>query len=134
MTPTAPRPATEAQGQLVVVVRILPPTVNHMYQPDGRGGKRLSDQARAFRQLAGYEARITANLTGWRVSPGALRLTLLLTFGDRRKTDIDNRAKAAIDSLALALDFDDARIDEILIRRVGVDPKRPLCEMILEGL
>lgn len=47
---------------------------------------------------------------------------------------IDNRAKSAIDALALALGFDDSRVEDIRIRRVGVDPKRPLCEMILEAL
>ena len=132
---TRPRASTGSkQTALTVVVLMLPPTVNHMYRPDGRGGKILTDQAQDFRRLAGYEARITANLTRWRVPDGSLKLTLLLTFGDRRKTDIDNRIKPALDALALALDFDDSRVDRIEVVRVGVDPRRPLCEMILEGL
>lgn len=118
--------------RLTVIVPVLPPTVNHMYAPNGRGGRILTEQAQAFRALAGYEARATAGLTGWRVPAGPLALTILLTFGDRRRADIDNRAKAALDALALALGFDDARVDEIVIRRVGVDKGRPLCEMILQ--
>lgn len=119
---------------LTVIVPILPPTVNHMYIATRDGGKALSDQAQAFRKLAGYEARITANTIGWTVPQGRLRLTIALTFGDRRNQDIDNRAKAGIDALALALGFDDSRIDELVIRRAGYDKGRPLCEMILEPL
>lgn len=127
-------PTPDNRGVLTVIVPILPPTVNHMYRSNGRGGKVLTDQAQAFRKLVACEARTTARLTGWRLPAGALRLDLLLTFGDSRRCDVDNRIKAAIDALALALGFDDARIDEILIRRVGIDPKRPLCEMVLSGV
>lgn len=127
-------PAFDNRGALIVIVPILPPTVNHMYRSNGRGGKVLTDQAQAFRKLVACEARTTARLTGWHLPAGALRLELLLTFGDSRRCDVDNRAKAALDALALALGFDDARVDEILIRRVGIDPKRPLCEMALSGI
>ena len=81
------------------------------------------------------EARETARLTGWQVPSGRLQLTMLLTFGTRAtRVDIDNRIKTGLDALALALGFDDSRVDRIVIERVGVDPKRPLCEMILEAL
>lgn len=119
---------------LTVILTILPPSVNHMYLSNGRGGKRLTDEAQSFRDIAAVEIRTTANMTGWRVPAGGLRFTLLLTFADRKRADIDNRIKAALDSIALALGFDDTRVEEIIVRRVGIDPKRPLCEMILEGL
>ncbi len=120
--------------RLVVIVPMLPPSVNHYYLLNKNGSRRLSDEARAFREYAGLEARSTASLMGWRVPAGRLKLTLLLTFGSRRKTDIDNRIKAGLDALALALGFDDSRVDRIEVERVGVEPGRPLCEMILEGL
>lgn len=121
-------------SDLTVIVPILPPTVNHMYAPNGRGGRVLTADAKAFRDQAGREAQTTAQYTGWQLPAGPLAITILLTFGDRRRTDIDNRAKAAIDALALALGFDDSRIDEILIRRIGVERGRPLCEMVLRAV
>ena len=133
-----PRRSEEADGQrqgpLVVIVPMLPPSQNHMYLLNKDGSRRLSDEAKTFREYAGLEARSTASLTGWRVPTGRLKFTLLLTFGSRRKTDVDNRIKSALDALALALGFDDSRVDEIIVRRVGVEPGRLLCEMILEGL
>lgn len=130
---------------LTVIVPVLPPSTNHLYKAvprrrskaKGGGvymGKELSEQAVAFQKLAIYEARITANMIGWQLPDGPLKLTILITFGSNHRQDIDNRAKSAVDSLALALGFDDSRIEDIHIKRIGIDPKRPLCEMILEAL
>jgi len=122
---------TAIATELIVIVPCLPPTANHMYRPNGRGGRLLTDEAKAFRVVLGAAARQAARLAGWQMPSGPLRLAILLTFDDRRKADIDNRCKAALDALAIALEFDDARVDEILIRRVGVEPRRPRCELIL---
>jgi Holliday junction resolvase RusA-like endonuclease len=130
---------------LTVVVPILPPSTNHLYKAvprrrskaQGGGvymGKELSEQAVAFQKLAIYEARITAGLTKWQLPDGPLKLTILITFGSRHRQDVGNREKAATDALALALGFDDSRVEELHIKKVGVDPKRPLCEMILEAI
>lgn len=113
-----------------IVVAALPPTVNHMYIARKGGGKALSAEAETFRKLVlsrVSEARPV-------VPDGPLSLTVRLWFGDRRKCDIDNRLKAAIDALALALRFDDSRIHEIHAVRAGWDPGRPRCEMVLEGV
>lgn len=116
---------------LIVIVPLLPPSVNHMYASNRDGSKRLTQEALTFRQAVAAEARSTANLTGWRVPDGRLKLAIKLTFGSRARQDIDNRAKSAIDALALALGFDDVRIDRVVIERIGVEPRRPLCELIL---
>lgn len=118
---------------LTIIVPMLPPSVNHMYRPNGKGGKILTDEAKTFRELVCYEARSTANAQGWKVPLAPLSLTILLTYGDDRRNDLDNRVKAAQDALSLALGFDDRRIDALTIRRVGVEKCRPLCEMILEA-
>ena len=132
-------PQSSVQGEgmttpLIVIVPMLPPTVNHMYRPDGRGGKLLTDEAKTFRELVCYEARSTANAAGWTVPMSALMFTLILIFGDNRKTDIDNRVKAGLDAVALALQFDDSRVKRIVIEHAGVEKCRPRCEMILEAL
>ncbi len=116
---------------LTVIIPILPPSVNHMYQARRGGGKCLTPEALAFREAAILEARSTANGMGWRVPDGRLKIALKLTFGDLRNQDIDNRAKAGIDAVALALGFDDSRIDRVVIERVGYEKGRPLCEIIL---
>ncbi len=124
---------------LTVIVPLLPPTVNHLYvavprtrKGGGRYmGKELSPAAVLFRDMAMHEAREVARLTGWQLPEGRLKIALKLTFGDLRNQDIDNRAKAGIDAVALALGFDDSRIDRVVIERVGYEKGRPLCEIIL---
>ena len=126
---------TTTTTALTVIVPILPPTINHAYRPNGRGGKVLTGEHITFREEVAIEARRLARLCGWALPDGRLQLTMLLTFGTRRaRVDIDNRVKTGLDALALALGFDDSRVDRIVIERVGVDPKRPLCEMILEAI
>jgi Holliday junction resolvase RusA-like endonuclease len=117
--------------KLTVIVPTLPPTINHAYKSIGKGRKALTDEALAFRQEVSAEARTTARMTGWRLPDGPLEFHLFLTYGSNRRTDIDNRVKMAIDAIALAIGFDDARIDKIEIERVGYDKGNPLCEMVL---
>lgn len=117
---------------LLIAVRMLPPTVNHMYVARRQGGKALSDEARAFRELAALSARGAAQRCGWHYPPGArLELTISLTFPNRINQDIDNRVKAALDALALALGFNDSCVDRIVIGRAGTIRNQPLCEMML---
>lgn len=123
----------QEQAALTIILPLLPPTANHAWKSNGRGGKLLTDEYTTFRQRVAIEVREVVQHTGWRLPAGRLQLTLLLTFDTNRKCDVDNRIKTSLDSLALALGFDDSRIDRIVIERVGVDLKRPLCEMILEG-
>lgn len=126
-----PRRAEPRVARLSVFVRMLPPTVNHYRLPNGRGGVYLSEEVTTFRLLVLAACRAV----GARVAPDCrLALTIRLTFPNRRRSDIDNRAKAALDALALALDFDDARIDRLLVERVGYDTGRPACELVLEVL
>ena len=118
---------------LTVIVPMLPPSANHMWAAGRNGAKFLTEEARAFRTYVMIEARTVARMTGWQLPAGRLAITIKLTYGTRARTDIDNRAKSAIDAMALALGFDDSRIDRVVIERAGYDARRPLCEMILEA-
>ncbi len=102
-----------------------------MYKSIGNGKKALTDEALTFRQEVYLEAREAARLTGWKLPTGALEFHLFITYGTNRRTDVDNRIKSAIDSVAIALGFDDTRIDRIVAERVGYDKDKPLCEMVL---
>lgn len=128
------RPQDAREGQSRQIVRLvlpgLPPTVNHMYVGTRGGGKALSAAALAYRKevwaACGVGPRVPAE--------GALALTLRLTYGDRRRTDIDNRVKAALDALAAALGFDDSRVGRLVVERAGYVRGRPACELVLEVL
>jgi len=95
------------------------------------GGKALSEEAETFRKL------VLADVLHAPVRPevpdGPLALTMRLMFSNNRRQDIDNRIKAGLDAIALALRFDDCRIARITIERVGVDRGRPWCELIIEA-
>lgn len=117
---------------LTIIIPALPPTVNHMYAANKHGGKRLTDEAKAFREAVAEELADVCRLTRWRYVAGVpLSLTLFLTFGTHARQDGDNRLKAAADALALALGFDDRCIAAYHVYTLGVDPRRPLCEMRL---
>lgn len=126
-----PQDARKHVTRLSVWVPALPPTVNHYRMPNGRGGVYLSPEVNAFRLLVLSEVRAMDAA----VAPDCrLGLTMRLTYPTRARTDIDNRIKSAVDALALALNFDDARIDRLLVERAGYDKGRPACEMVLEVL
>lgn len=111
---------------------MLPPTVNHMYVQRADGGKALTNEAATFRRIVGYTARSNARRFDWTYPEGArLELTICLTFPTKRTQDIDNRVKAALDALALALGFNDSCIDRIVVERAGVVRNRPRCVMML---
>lgn len=115
---------------IVVTVAAMPPTVNHMYVSRKGGGKALSAEAETFRALVLQQVSEARPA----VPDGPLSLTVRLWFGDRRRADLDNRLKAAIDALALALRFDDSRIYRIEAVREGCEPGKPRCELTLEGM
>lgn len=115
---------------ITTTIDMLPPTVNHMYLARRDGGKALTDEAYTFRALVGLALRSAPPVP----QDGDLAVTLRLTFPDRRRTDIDNRAKAAIDALALALGFDDRRVARLVVERAGYAKGAPACELVLEVL
>ena len=113
---------------ITITVLALPPSVNHMYVALKGGKKALGPEAEIFRKLV--LAEVLADRPT--VPDGPLAFTMRLTFGDRRKTDLDNRLKACIDAVALALRFDDSRIERIVAERLRCDPGLPRCELTIE--
>jgi Holliday junction resolvase RusA-like endonuclease len=120
---------------LSVTVEMLPPTVNHQYIQRADGGRALTREAETFRRLVVYVARSAARTSDWRYPAKArLELEIKLTFPTYRKSDLDNRVKSCQDALALALGFNDACIDRIIVERTPMVRNRPLCTMILRIL
>lgn len=54
---------------------------------------------------------------------GRLKVCIELTAPNRRKFDIDNRIKACLDALQeTGLFVDDEQIDELIVKRLHVEP------------
>ena len=102
--------------------------VNHQYIHT-RHNTRLTKEAQAWRDLA--IVYIRANRQP--VPEGALRVYLLAHPPDNRRRDLDNLLKPVLDSLALALDFDDARITHIEAEMGEPSKVWPRIEITLSG-
>ena len=103
-----------------IVVPQVPPTLNHMYKHHG-SRRILTDEAWAFRQIVALACRGAAPLPA-----GALRFEMRVVFPDKRRRDVDNRIKAALDALEQALGFDDSRVEDMHISK-RVEPGQSYC-------
>lgn len=95
-----------------------PPSVNHYWGTRGKA-RFIGAAGKAFRQqvlAAWYGARVQGF--------GNMRLsvTLMAFPPDKRKRDLDNILKAALDALGHARAFeDDSQIDRLLVMRCAVE-------------
>jgi crossover junction endodeoxyribonuclease RusA len=97
-----------------------PVTVN-LYWRKFRDKMVLSDRGKAYRN------DVAAVLLPKRLKKLTGRLAVAIDYWmpDRRKRDIDNLQKGVFDSMASAgLFADDSQIDDMHVRRVGVDEKK----------
>lgn len=96
----------------------LPPSLNHAYQSNGRGGQRLKREAAQYRDDVGWLTREAVLATGWRPEPTALlAITILLTVRHLRRGDADNAPKVLIDGITRALHVDDSRVVDLRVRK-----------------
>lgn len=100
---------------MITLTLPLPPTINHYYGQRPRGGRYIKPAGLAFRQAVA-EAVASA---GYRTLHGRVSLFAAIYPADRRRQDIDNRAKALQDALTHAgVWLDDEQIDELhLVRK-----------------
>lgn len=92
----------------------LPPTINHYYG-QGPRGRYIKPAGIAFRKAVALIVEEAA----YRTLEGRVSLFAAIYPADRRKQDIDNRAKALQDALTHAgVWLDDEQIDDLhLVRR-----------------
>jgi crossover junction endodeoxyribonuclease RusA len=102
----------------------LPPTINHYYGQRPRGGRYIKPAGLVFRQQV---AEIVA-MAGHRLLEGRVSLFAAIHPADRRRQDIDNRAKSLQDALTHAgVWLDDEQIDDLhLVRRSVIKGGRVL--------
>jgi crossover junction endodeoxyribonuclease RusA len=94
----------------------FPPSVNHYWHRRG---------ARSFIGTAGkrFRAEVLETIKNPPRLLGRLRVLVELVMPDRRRRDVDNYQKAALDALTHAGVYeDDCQIDELIVRRLHVEP------------
>ena len=111
----------------------LPPTLNSAYRNVAGIGRVKTKRVKEWAKEACLSL-IGMGLSGIPLAP-PYRVVLGLYFGDNRKSDIANREKIAVDFLVdQGVISDDSHIDEMVIRRLGVDRSNPRVEIEIETL
>lgn len=100
-----------------------PPSVNTYWRAIGRGRVILSKKGREYRQEVAYEAVRQRGAIRKRPLEGRVKIDIMAWMPDKRRRDLDNILKATLDSLvhAAGLLLDDEQIDDLRIRRAGVE-------------
>lgn len=110
----------------------IPPSVNHAYENNGRGGRILTQAAKDWKEEAYYVALQAKNKAGWRIPGKAEKLILALWvfWPDKRKRDTHNLHKLIADAFEGVLYENDR---QVLIRDMdfAVDRQRPRVEVEL---
>jgi Holliday junction resolvase RusA-like endonuclease len=102
-------------------------TINHLYERHGQFWEPAAWYAR-FRD----EVVLIVRLNPQPIPEGWLMFRMFACVPDRRARDLDNLLKPAIDAVRLALDFDDARIAEIIATK-SLASTRPCLDVRLEA-
>ena len=99
-----------------------PPSVNTYWRAIGRGRVIISKKGREYRQEVVYETLKQRGTLRTQPLEGRLRVDIGAWMPDKRRRDLDNILKAALDSMVHAgLMLDDEQIDDLRIRREGVE-------------
>ncbi len=75
----------------------LPPTINHYYKNNGKGGRVLSDETKGFRHDVFYLYRSNRNRASY--TNERLQVNIKFIFHTNHVNDIDNRIKPLLDAL-----------------------------------
>lgn len=116
------------------IIMPIPPSVNSLYRAfrQGRSVRTImSKEGRAW-----YAAAIEAvKIPGHAPLSGRLCVSINLFFPSARRCDIDNRTKGALDVLTKARIWeDDSQIDELLVKRTGIDRDNPRAEVYVNEI
>lgn len=100
----------------------LPPSMNHLY-PTFKGRRILSQEGRNWYAKAIFKIQQQVDIT-WQKAmfpTERMKVSIWITFPDRRNSDISNRIKIVEDCLTKAhIWTDDSQIDELHVFRCPV--------------
>lgn len=107
-----------------------PPSVNRIWR-QYQGRVLMSREGRTYRQAV-LDEWLQAQQQG--LGRQRIRLVIDAHVPDARRRDLDNLTKCALDAMQAARVFeDDSQIDDLRIRRAGIDRARPRLEVELEA-
>jgi crossover junction endodeoxyribonuclease RusA len=104
-----------------------PPSTNTAYAVV-RGRKIKTARARQYAHEVAYRVadELRVEHDAWPITAAdRLGVTLSIYAPDRRRRDLDNTGKLALDAICAALRVDDSQIDLLTFRRGAVDKANP---------
>ena len=110
----------------------IPPSTNTAYRNTrDRGGRALTNKARNYKSAVQILTSVEARKQKWQYKDERLGLSIAFYFPNKRRHDLGNCEKLLVDSIAKALNFDDAVIDKLYLERRAPDAREPRCEVTL---
>ena len=85
-----------------------------------RGKFILSEEGRNFKRVMSAHLE---NMSGLRLINGIVRVSIVFSFKDKRRRDVDNYAKATLDCLTGIIFEDDSNISELHLYKVNGSKK-----------
>jgi crossover junction endodeoxyribonuclease RusA len=120
----------------VTVTLPYPPTTNHAYLV-ARGRKVKTQVARDYAHEVMWrvadEMRVDPD-GEWPTKNDRVAVAIVVTPPDRRRRDLGNVEKLAIDAICAQLGIDDSQIDLLTLVRAEVDRQNPRLVITLEAL
>lgn len=117
---------------MLKIILDIPPSVNHCYVNVPRKGRRLTEAAKNWKLIAGYEATQAKRKQGWVYPAKDEKIVILLWafWPDNRPRDMGNLHKLLPDALENILYENDRNV---LIRDMdfSLDKKRPRIEVVV---
>lgn len=108
-----------------------PPSVNR-YWRSVNGRVLIAAAGRKYRTDVGLIVMLGSRET---MGAAPVSVTIDAWYPDMRKRDLDNTLKAPLDALTGAgVWFDDSQIEQILIRKRGIDREKPRLEIRIDRL
>lgn len=121
---SVPQDAQKTAWSMIQVILPIPPSVNTMYVPTARGGRRLTDTAKNWKREA---TQIVSRAHSFKKSyAGQVSVDIAIYPADRRQFDIDNKLKCLLDALEDGgLILDDNQVVSIKIVKKSPYPRYP---------
>ena len=90
----------------MIVTLDLPPSANNLYYNDRRGGRRLTQEGKAYKESVAWALMCASARAKCPIPPMVFELWIMVP--DRRRRDNSNMVKAIEDALADYLGYDDS--------------------------